>query len=151
MTMGNEDNLEKIQELMKQQALAEQAEQIHLGGNLKNGTYIDFESDFGTKFQGWVEFKRPTTFEYMQMGGKKSEYLRKAGVKDVNLVDNSVKTLAHCMAVLATVVTKCPEWLLDIEEVKEPEVLYHVYAQYEVWENSFRKKFEPEGDSPATK
>lgn len=132
----NEENQEKVRNLMAQ------AEQIKLGGELKAGVYIDYTSDFGTVFKGNVIFKRPTMLDYMTMGARKSEYLRKAGVVSPLLVDNTVKFIAHVMATLSVVIDKAPEWLLAIEGVQEADILYHVFDQYEVWEKSFRKPTE---------
>jgi len=131
--MDNAESMAKVQDLMAQAA------QVRLGGDLKAGVPIDYVTDFGTSIKGNVIFKRPTMADYMKIGAAKSEYLRKAGVVDIKLVDNSIKFIAHVMATLQCIVTKAPEWLLDIEKVQEPDILYHVYEQYEVWEKSFRK------------
>lgn len=129
----NKENLAKVEALMAK------AEQVKLGGELKAGVYIDFTSDFGTVFQGNVIFKRPTMMDYVRMGGLKSEYLRKAGVTDPMLVDNTVKLISHVMATLNTVIIKCPEWLMNLETIEEPDILYEVFEKYEEWEKSFRK------------
>lgn len=149
---GNEQNLQKVQELRRQHELKEQADKVNLGNGFTSGVHIDYTSVFGTEVKGWVEFKRPSMLEYMQMGGLKSEILRQAGVRDINLVDNQIKFMAHVISTLKTVIVKSPEWLLNIDNVKEPDILYHVYGKYEEWEDSFRKPSESksEGDSEAT-
>ena len=129
----NTENMAMVKKLMAQ------ADQIRLGGDLKAGVTIDFVTDFGTEIKGNVIFKRATMADYVKIGAIKSEYLREAGVVNINLVDNSVKFIAHVMATLSVVVVKSPEWLLDIGTVKEPDILYHVFGKYEVWEKSFRK------------
>lgn len=151
--VGNEESMAKIQELMAQQKVMEKAQEVNLGGELRNGVLIEYVSSFGNTYKGWVEFKRPTAFEYMMMGAEKSEILRRAGVRDRSLVDNSIVFMAHVMATLSKVIVKAPEWLLDIEGVKETDVIYHVYAKFEEWEDSFRKKSDgadASGDSKPT-
>lgn len=144
--IGNEANMAKIQQLMAQ------AQEVNIGADLQNGVDIDFTSADGNVYQGTVVFKRPSVMEYMKMGALKSEIYRVAGVKELQLVDNTVKFMAHVIATLKTVIKKKPEWLLDIDNMQEPEVLYHVYGKYEVWEDSFRKIDigESQGDSPNT-
>ena len=144
--MPREENLAQVRELMTG------ADQIRLGGELKAGVTIDYVTDFGTEIKGNVVFKRPTMADYMKIGAAKSEYLRKAGVVDANLVDNTIKFMAHVMATLQIIVVKCPEWLMDLNTIQEADILYHVFDQYEVWEKSFRKlSAEPiPGDSGAT-
>ncbi|MNN50856.1 hypothetical protein D3C81_1654630 [compost metagenome] len=91
--------------------------------------------------------------DYMKMGGHKSEIYRQAGVKDISLVDSTVKFMAHVLSTLNAVIAKRPEWLVNLEQIQEPEILYHVFGKYEEWENSFRKPVEsPEthGDSETT-
>jgi len=127
------ENKVKVRELIAQ------AEQIKLGGELKAGVFIDYTSDFGTIFQGNVIFKRPTMMEYVRIGALKSEYLRKAGVVDPKLVDNLIKLMAHIMSTLNVVIIQSPEWLINLENIQEPDILYHVYEKYEEWEKSFRK------------
>jgi hypothetical protein len=141
--LGNEENMAKVKALM------EQAQQVNVGSELQNGVDIDFTSADGNVYRGKVVFKRPSVMDYMKMGALKSEIFRLAGVKDLNLVDPTVKFMAHVIATLKTVVVKRPEWMLDIDNMQEPEVLYHVYGKYEVWEDSFRKPDagESEGDS----
>lgn len=144
----NKENMDKVREMIANA----QAEEIRLGGKLQTGVPIDYTSAFGKRYTGTVIFKRPTMQDYMRMGALKSEYLRRAGVVDIKLVDATVKEMAQVMATLSTVVVKCPEWLVDLEKIEEADVLYHVYDKYDEWENSFRKpsEGEPTGDSPAT-
>ncbi len=143
----NKDNMDKVKELMAN------AEKVRLGGDLQTGVPIDYTSLCGKRYEGTVVFKKPTMQDYMKMGATKSEYFRRAGVIDINLVDNSIKEMAQIMATLSTVIVKRPEWLLDLESIEEPDVLMHVYYKYEEWEDSFRKpsKSEPDENSGATK
>jgi hypothetical protein len=144
--IGNEDNMKKVQQLMQQ------AQQVNLGADLKNAVDVDFTSSEGNVYQGRIVFKRPTIMDYMRMGGIKSEILRQSGVVDLKLVDPSVQFMAHVISVLKTLIVKSPEWLLDIDSVQEPELLFHVFSKYEVWDDSFRKPDagESEGDSATT-
>jgi hypothetical protein len=136
----NKENMEKVRELMQG------AEKVRLGGELQEGVPIDYTSVYGNEYKGTVIFKRPTMKDYMKMGAVKSEYLRQAGVVNINLVDNTVKEMAQIMGTLSTVIVKCPEWLVDLGAIKEPDVLFHVYDQYDEWESSFRKSNTPEPD-----
>jgi hypothetical protein len=115
------------------------AEQVRQGGNLTEGELIDFESLEGNMYKGYIVFKKPTMGEMMQMGAKKSELLKKAGVTVIALVDDSIQFMAHVMATLEVACVKRPDWFLKLEEITEPEILYHVYARYQKWENSFRR------------
>lgn len=133
---NNEENRALVADLMAK------AEQVKLGGELKAGVYIDHTTVFGTELKGSVVFKRPTMLDYVKIGAIKSEYLRSSGVVNANLVDNSVKFIAQVMATLQVVIVKSPEWLIKLDSVQEPDILYHVYEKYEEWENSFRKVLE---------
>lgn len=133
MLAENAENMAKVKELMAS------AGQVRLGGELKAGVFIDYETELGTQIEGNVLFKRPTMGDYLKMGAIKSEYLRNAGVVNIQLVDNTVKYMAHVMATLAVVVVKCPEWLMDLNSIQEADILYHVFGKYEEWEKSFRK------------
>lgn len=143
--IGNEGNMEKIREAM------ELHQKVQQGGNLKEGVPIDFTSMTGKVYKGVVVFKLPNMMDYMKMGGLKSEFLRLGGAKDIKLVDDSIKFMAHVMSTLEVVLVKRPEWLLKLDEVLEPDVLYHVFYKYEEWENSFRSPVQPqtEGTSGA--
>lgn len=147
MEEQNAKNLAKVKDLI------DKSEKIRLGGELKEGVAIDFTSMSGNKYKGTVIFKRPTMQDYMKMGALKSEYFRAVGIVDLSLVDVAIKRIAQVMAVLSTIVVKCPDWMLDLNSIVEPEVLYHVYDKYEEWENSFRKSNNTEltGDSTTTK
>lgn len=134
-----EENKKLIEQAMKEAELREQAMKINMGGEAKEGVQIDFTTEDGNVYNGVVVFKRPTMIDYMKMGAEKSEILRRAGIVDVNLVDNSVKFMAHVMATLKTTIVKCPSWLLNLDDIVEPELLYHVYGKYEEFEDSFRK------------
>lgn len=145
MSIGNEENMEKVRGLMAK------ADQIKLGGELEASVPIDYESEYGNKYQGIIIFKHPTMKEYLKIGALKSEYFRQEGVTNLNLVDATVRFVAQVMATLSVVIVKCPEWLLKLEEIQEPDVLYHVFGKYEEWENSFRKskKYDGAGDQAA--
>jgi len=136
--IGNEANLAKVRQLMAQN------QQVQQGGNMTHGIFIDYVSQEGNHYTGTVVVKRPTVMDYMKMGGLKSEYLRQAGVQDANLVDDTVKILAHALATLKVVVVKCPEWLMDMDNIREIDVLYHVFDKYEEWDYSFRKPVQAE-------
>lgn len=144
--VGNEENMRKIQEAMTM------ADQVKLGGNLKSAVAIDYTSETGNEYTGDVLFKRPTALDYIKMGAIKSEFLRTAGAVSLILVDESVKYMAQVMATLKVVVVKCPEWLLSIEKVADIDALYHVYEEYQKWDNSFRKPVQSpdSGDSKAS-
>lgn len=152
--IGNEENMNKVREMM---AKAE-SDRAGQGNSLTEGVLIDFTSEDGNEYKGKIIFRRPGMKDYMRMGGIKSEFLRQAGVRDVALVDGSVKFMAHVLGTLSVVIEKCPAWLLDgkgnidLENVKEPELLYHIFGKYEDWENSFRKPVSgtPAGDSAAS-
>lgn len=132
--MDNSENMEKVRAAMAAHAKAQ------LAGDLKDGVSIDYTSLEGNQYQGVVVFKKPNMGDYMRMGAIKADYLKKAGVTDLSLVDKSVQFMAHAMATLTVVAIKRPAWLLKLEEVTEPDVIYHVFAKYEEWEDSFRKR-----------
>jgi hypothetical protein len=146
------ENLDKVRQAMSE------ANRVALGSDLNEGVPIDFNSADGNEYKGTVYFRRPDMKAYMKMGAVKSEYLRVAGVKDISLVDGTVKFMAHVMGTLAVVISRAPAWLLDskgkldLEGVKEPEVLYHLFGKYEEWEDSFRKPIQraDAGDSKDT-
>lgn len=143
---GNEKNMEKVREMMKQ----ETADAIAQGSKATNTVFIDFTSDYGNLYQGNVVFKRPGVMDIMKMGAHKSEILRLAGVRDMNMVDQGVKYMAQVIATLKLVVLKSPEWLVRIETVEETDLLFHVFDKYNEWERSFRKTsagVSAEGDS----
>ena len=141
-----------VQNMLKVKDLMEKSEKVRLGGELKTGVAIDYTTTEGNNYTGTVVFKRPTMQDYMKMGAIKSEYLRSSGVVDITLVDGTIKRMAQIMAVLSTIIVKCPEWLLDLNVIVEPDLLYHVHDKYEEWENSFRKPSDTEtsGDSTIT-
>lgn len=143
MSIGNEENMEKVREAMAAR------DTVRAGNNAEGVVPIEFTSEEGNLYRGTVVFKRPSMSDLMRAGGIKSEYLRTAGVRDVRLVDETVKIMAHVMATLSIVLVKRPEWLLNLEEVQEADVLYHVYGKFEEWQDSFRKPLpkEPAGDS----
>lgn len=144
--LGNEENMSRVMELMHS------AEQVRQGDKLQEGVPINYTSQAGKVYTGVVVFKRPSMLDYMQMGGLKSEYLRQAGVVNVNLVDGTIKHMAQVLATIQKLAIKRPEWLLTPEKIEDPDVLFHVYDKYEEWENSFRtsNKAETTGDSEST-
>lgn len=131
--IGNEDNMAEIRRTMEAHRKAQ------AGGELKEGEYIDYVSEEGNEYKGTVVFKKPTMEDFMRMGGIKSEIFRRAGVKDLALVDEAIKFMAHVISTLEIVIFKRPEWLMKIGEIKESDVLYHVFGRYQEWEESFRK------------
>jgi hypothetical protein len=132
----NEQNMAKVREMMVKNT----AEQVNQGAEAQAGVPINYTSDYGKQYTGNVVFKRPSVMDFMKMGGIKSEILRTAGVKDVALVDGGVKFMAQVIATLKTVIVKSPEWLVNIDGVKDTDLLFHVYGKYEEWEDSFRPK-----------
>jgi hypothetical protein len=149
---GNEANMEKVREMMAQ---TKRAEDVKLGAELEKGVFIDFVSAYGTVFKGTIVFRRPTAMDFIRMGAVKSRLLGSFGVVDLRLVDMTVKHLAQCMAVIKSVTVKAPTWLLtdkgeiDVENIKEFDLLYHIHDKYEEWDSMFRKGHteEPQGDS----
>ncbi|WP_025684576.1 hypothetical protein [Paenibacillus maysiensis] len=128
------------------------AERVRAGGELKEGELLDFNSSEGNHYTGVLVFKKLTVAEVMRAGAIKSEMLREAGVQDVQLVDTDVHFMAHVVSFLEVALAKRPECLLKLKEITEPDLLYHVYGKYQVWEASFRKDFRntPEDNSKAT-
>lgn len=146
MAVQNKENLAMVQKLM------EQSDEINLGTLKREQVPIDYTSTSGYVYKGLVEFKRPSVKDYMRMGAIKSEILREAGVINIELVDSTIKFMAHVLATLQVCMVKCPEWLLNLEAITDTDLLYEVYEKYEVWQDSFRKdiKQKSEGDSQAT-
>jgi hypothetical protein len=136
--MGNESNMEQIRKLMEEQKMENLAKEVNEGADAENVMNVDFTSTEGNQYKGKILFKRPSVMEIMKMGGRKSEILRQAGVTELTLVDPSVRMMAQAIATLETVVVKCPEWFLNIHEIQDLDIIFHVYGLYEVWENSFR-------------
>jgi len=137
----NKDNKENM-EVVKN--LIEQADRTRLAGDIKEGVHIDYTSADNNQYTGLVVFKRPTMKDFMRMGAIKSEILRLSGVVDVKFVDDSIKQMALVMATLKVVVVKYPEWLAKLDDIEEPDLLFHVYDKYEEWLDSFRKPSEGE-------
>lgn len=131
-----EENLAEVRAAMEAK---EVRDQIRAGGDATEGVPINYTSVFGNTYKGFVVFKRPDMLDMMKMGGKKSQLFSEAGVTNLELVDDTIRVMAHVIATLSVVLVKRPEWLLDLNAVKEPDVLYHIFAKYEEWENSFRK------------
>jgi hypothetical protein len=146
VSIGNEDNLAKVRALM------DQAQEIGLGSKKQGELPIDFVSEEGNQYTGLIVVKRPNTMDYMKMGAIKADILRQNGVTDLKLIDDGVKFMAQMLATFQVVIVKCPTWFLKPEAIEEVEILYHVYAKYELWLDSFRKLRAPEltGDSQAS-
>lgn len=136
--VGNENNMAAVRKMMEEEKLKNLTDEVNQGGDAENVVTIDYTSDEGLHYEGKILFKRPTVMEVMKMGGRKSEILRNAGVTDLTLVDPSIRMMAQSIATLEVVVVKCPEWLLNLEEVTDLDMLFHIYGRYEGWENSFR-------------
>lgn len=126
-------NQEVVKELM------EQAAQIKMGSELQSQVELSFKGSDGKDYTGIVTFKKPTMMDYLRMGALKAEYLRTAGVVDIELVDRTVKQLAQVMATLKTTIKEGPAWLINIDVIDDIDLLYYVYDKYEAWELSFRR------------
>ncbi len=135
-----------------QKNINEIRENIAAGGKFNEAEVLDFESAEGNVYKGVLVFKKPTMADLMRIGGLKSEILRTAGVQDARLVDNDILFTAHMLATLEVVLVKRPEFLLNLNQVKESDLIFHVYGKYQVWEASFRKEFRDasETDRPAS-
>lgn len=130
--MSNE-NMQKVKAAMEAHA------KVQMAGNLQEAVSINYESYEGNTYEGTVVFKKPTMGDWMRIGAIKADLLRKAGVTDMELVDDTVQLMAHAMATLTVVVIKRPPWFANLEEMTESDVIYHVYGKYMVWADSFRK------------
>lgn len=131
--LGNEEAMDEVRRTM------EAHKKAVAGSELKEGEYIDFISTEGNVYEGTVVFKKPSMADFMRMGAIKSEILRRAGVKELALLDPTVDFMAHVLSTLEVVLFKRPEWLLKLEQVNESDVLYHVYGRYQTWADSFRQ------------
>lgn len=149
--IGNEDKMAEVRKLMEEKKLEALADKVS-GGDAEDIINVDFTSDFGKRYTGKIQFKRPNVLEVMKIGGRKSEILRQSGVQELTLVDPSVRMMAEAIATLETVVVKCPEWFLDIQKVNDLDLVFHIFTRYEVWSNSFRVggTDEPQADSTST-
>ena len=123
------------------QAAIETAQKVRAGGELKEGELLDFTSTEGNHYTGVLVFKKLTMAELMKSGAIKSEILREAGVQDVRLVDTDILFMAHVISVLDVALHKRPECLLKLKEIKEPDLLFHVFGLHQMWEAKFRKDF----------
>ncbi|URJ36611.3 hypothetical protein MF625_001030 [Paenibacillus polymyxa] len=132
-------------------AAAEAAQKVRAGGELKEAESLDYTSLEGKHYTGVLVFKKLNMSDLMRAGAIKSEILREAGVQEIRLVDNTVLFAAHVISVLEVALHKRPECLLRLKEIKEPDLIYHVYEKYQDWEESFRKDFRnsPEDNSQA--
>ncbi len=127
----------------KENALAavKAAEQARAGAELKEGEMLDYESQEGNHYTGVIVFKKPSMSDIMRMGAIKSEILRESGVRDIRFVDGDISFMATAISTLEVVMYKRPECLLNLREITEADLLFHVYGLYEVWEAAFRKDF----------
>jgi hypothetical protein len=123
------------------QAAIETAQKVRAGGELKEGESLDFTSSEGNHYTGVLVFKKLDMADLMKIGAIKSEILREAGVKDVQLVDNDILFMAHVISVLEIALYKRPECLLKLKKITEPDLLFHVYGKQQLWEAEFRKDF----------
>lgn len=139
--MGNpqqaEENKRKVAEAMAFQ------QQVSQGSALEKREDIDYTTSEGNHYKGTVVFKKPSAMDMMKLGGLKSEYLRRGGATDLRLVDVPVRQLAQVMATLSVVLVKRPEWLADVTEVSDLDILYHVYDKFDEWERQFRRTVQP--------
>lgn len=141
LTGDNTENMAVVRNMMEQTA---RANEVKLGADLEKGVPIDFVSAYGTQYKGTIVFRRPTSMDFIKMGALKSRILGSFGIVDLRLVDATVKHLAQCMAVIKTVTVQAPIWLLtddgkvDVETIKEFDLLYHIFEKYEDWDESFR-------------
>lgn len=141
-----EENLEKIRKL---------STQVRQGTGLQHDLEIDFVTSTGEVLTGTVVVHRPSMAEYLQMGVIKGRYISKYVGKEYvrpEYIDSTIQYLAHMLATMQVVVDQCPPWFMDLENLRDFDVLNHVYTQYEQWVNSFRTgSTEPtSGDSETT-
>ena len=139
MARDNSENLAKVREAMAKAQVSQVADQVNAGDNTTHTETINFTSSFGNTYQGQVVFKRPNALDLMRIGGLKAQYFSEAGITNLEIVDNSVRLLAHVLAHLKVLVLKCPAWLFDVDKVDDMELIYEVYGKYRDWEDSFRK------------
>lgn len=123
------------------QAAIETAQKVRAGGELKEGEILDFTSSEGNHYSGVLVFKKLNMADLMKIGAIKSEMLRVAGVQDIQLVDNDILFMGHVISTLEIALDKRPECLLKLNEITEPDLLFHVYGKYQLWEATFRKDF----------
>jgi hypothetical protein len=140
----NKENMDKVREMMAQ------ADKVRQGSEYIATLPLDYTSLTGKHYEGEMCVHKPDMGEFMRIGGLKSEYLRRAGVVSLQLVDNTIKESAQIMATLAIVISKAPEWLIKLEAIKEPDVLFYVYDEYMKWEDSFRKRDSKESSGNST-
>jgi hypothetical protein len=150
MEVNSEMSREEILKIAKANAAKNAvANAIQAGNTFSEGVEINFTSESGQTYKGIIDFKRATVKDYMNIGAKKSEYLRRAGVQDITLVDGSVKYIAQIVSTLEVLVTECPDWFKNIDSIEDIDLLYHVYDKFDQWDSSFRRKqdAEPAGDT----
>lgn len=121
---------------------------------------INFTSDVGNTYQGEVRFKKPNVGDMLKMSGLKTAYIQSQFVDEKGtpiqvapeLIDDTLLRFAEVIATLKVVVIACPKWLMDLEEVEDFDLLFHVFGRYNAWRNSFRTKSkeQPKGTGAAT-
>ena len=132
MDNTREENLAKIRAL---------GDQVKAGTENTHTIEIDYEATRGVKYTGTVVVKRPNMGDYMKMGVRKGQIIkRNIGDDDLPMsyIDETIKYLAQVLSTLEVVVLKRPEWLLKPEDCEDFDVLDHIYRRYERWLANFR-------------
>lgn len=132
MDETRKENLDKIRAL---------GDQVKSGSDNTYVIEVDYEAVRGVQYTGTVVAKRPNMADYMKMGVRKGQIIKKhLGDEDLPLayIDESIKYLAQILSALEVVILKRPEWLLKPEECADFDVLEHIYRRYELWLSNFR-------------
>lgn len=157
MTVGNEENLKKIQEARAQAEILRAQETVDLineGGDGVTRIPIDFTTERDKNFKGVIGFKHMTMFDFARAGAEKSRMFIEAGITTPEqrlLVDATVQFLIHVVSNLTVAIVDAPAWLKDkqgnlaIEGNDHMDLIFHIYDKYEEWQNSFRKPSEADG------
>ncbi len=123
--------------------------QIGLGANLTHEILVDYIDAYDDHFKGKIVIRRPNMQDYLKMGALKASYLKQAVGKDPttketiyadpNFIDHTIKMMAQFISTFKVLVVKCPKWFDEPEKLNDFGLLDHIYFEYEVWLNSFRK------------
>lgn len=145
-TENREANMEKIEKLTKQ---------VNAGKSKLFELDVNFVTGSGVKYVGKVVMKRPTVGDYLAMGRTKARMLQtEYGQEpvDPNFIDVDIKFVATLLSTLKHQVVSHPDWMSDLENFMDWDVLTYIYDLYEVWLNSFRRPGTsiPAGNSEAT-
>jgi hypothetical protein len=129
---------------------------VRAGSNFTTDLEIDYTSEFGEHYTGTVTVHKPNMGETLKIGVLRGQILKQSMGDDMvplDLIPTEIQFFAMIVATLKVVVDKCPDWLLNPEEVMEADLLAHVYKKVQDWQNSFRKSSgaEPDGDSEASR